>query len=164
MPRWYFTSPEPLLDAVGVLRALELAEDLTVGLAGDVGEHVEAAAVGHADRDLVEAGLGGALQDLVEQRDERLAALEAEALLADVLGLQERLERLGLVELAEDAQLLVVAGLLRTCARRCSWNQRALRRVLDVHVLDADRAAVRVAQHAEDVAQQHRGACRRSRR
>ena len=32
----------------------------------------------------------------------------------------------------------------------------ALLRVLDVHVLDADRAAVRVAQHAEDVAQQRR--------
>ena len=28
--------------------------------------------------------------------------------------------------------------------------------LLDVHVLDADRARVRVAQHAEDVAQRHR--------
>ncbi len=81
-----------------VLRALELAEDLAVGLARDVGEHVQAAAVRHADGDLVEAGLGGALQDLVEQGDGRLAALEAEPLLADVLGLQEGLERLGLVE------------------------------------------------------------------
>ncbi len=62
--------------------ALELAEDLRVALADDVGEHVEAAAVRHADRDLVEALLGRALQDAVEQRDERLAALEREALLA----------------------------------------------------------------------------------
>ena len=31
----------------------------------------------------------------------------------------------------------------------------ALFRVLDVHVLDADRAAIRVAQHAEDLAQPH---------
>ena len=36
-----------------------------------------------------------------------------------------------------------------------SWNQLALRRVLDVHVLDADRAAVRVAEDAEDVAELH---------
>ena len=36
-----------------------------------------------------------------------------------------------------------------------SWNHAALLGVLDVHVLDADRAAVRVAQHAEDVAQLH---------
>jgi hypothetical protein len=91
--------------------SLELAEDLAVGLAGDVGEHVEAAAVGHADR-APSRPARRALQDLVEQRDERLAALEREALLADVLGLQERLEGLGLVELVEDAQLLVVARLL----------------------------------------------------
>ena len=32
----------------------------------------------------------------------------------------------------------------------------ALLGILDVHVLDADRAAVRVAQHAEDLAQQRR--------
>ena len=89
--------------------------------------------------------------------DRRLAALEAEALLADVLGLQERLERLGLVELAEDAQLLVVAGLLCTWLLDVLLEPAPLRRVLDVHVLDADRAAVRVAQDAEDVAQQ-RGA------
>jgi len=34
----------------------------------------------------------------------------------------------------------------------------ALHRILDVHVLDADRAAVRVAQHAEDLAQERRAA------
>src|SRR5690606_41456817 len=38
----------------------------------------------------------------VEQRDERLAALEREPLLADELGLQEGLERLGVVEPAQD--------------------------------------------------------------
>jgi len=40
-------------------------------------------------------GLG---HDGVEQRDDGLAALEGEPLLADVLRLQERLERLGLVQ------------------------------------------------------------------
>ena len=62
--------------------ALELAEDLAVALADDVGQHVEPAAVGHPDGDLVEAGLGGRLADLVDQRDRGLAALEAEPLLA----------------------------------------------------------------------------------
>ena len=51
------------LDGLGVLLALELAEDLAVGLAGDVGEHVEAAAVRHADADLVHVVVGGAAQD-----------------------------------------------------------------------------------------------------
>ena len=124
------------LHGLRVLRALELAEDLAVGLAGDVGQHVEAAAVGHADRDLVEAGLGRALQDLVEQRDGRLAALEAEALLADVLRLQEGLEGLGLVQLAQDAQLLVVRRLLVLLLEPL-LEPEPLLGILDVHVLDA---------------------------
>ena len=48
------------LHRAGVLLALELAEDLAVGLARDVGEHVEATAVRHPDADLVEVVLGGA--------------------------------------------------------------------------------------------------------
>ena len=64
--------------ALGGLRvevALELLEDLPVGLADDVGEHVEPAAVRHAHHDLVEVSLGGLAQHHVEQRDQRLAAL-----------------------------------------------------------------------------------------
>src|SRR5690606_4572033 len=95
------------LHALRVEVALELREDLRVALAGDVGHHVETAAVGHADADLVEAVLRRLRQDRVEQRDERLAALEREALLPDELRLQERLERLGGVEAAQDAQLVL---------------------------------------------------------
>ena len=74
---------EVVLHVAGALRlarvdvALELAEDLAVALADDVGQHVEPAAVRHADDDLVEAGVGGLLADLVEEHDRRLAALEA---------------------------------------------------------------------------------------
>jgi len=82
-------------------------------------------------------------------------ALEAEALLTDVLGLQEGLERLSLIELAQDPHLLVVRGLL-VGLLQALLEPAALLRLLDVHVLDADRAAVGVAQHAEDLAQQHR--------
>ena len=83
----------------GVEVALELAEDLADRLADDVGQHVEPAAVRHADDDLVELVLGGLVQHGVQQRDDGLAALQREPLLPDVLGLQERLERLGRVEL-----------------------------------------------------------------
>ncbi len=95
---------------------------------------------------------GRGLEDAVEQRDDRLAALEGEPLLADVLGLQERLERLGGVEPAQDAQLLRAVG-LRVRALDPRLDPLALLGVLDVHVLDADGAAVGVAQDAEDVAQ-----------
>src|SRR5690606_14006096 len=97
---------------------------------------------------------GRALQDLIEQRDQRLAALEGEALLADELRLQERLECLGLVELAQHAQLLGVARLL-VLDFELLLEPTTLLRILDVHVLDAERAAIGVAQHAEDVAELH---------
>ena len=61
----------------------------------------------HADADLLEICFGGLLADLVQQRDRRLAALQGEPLLADELGLQERLEDLGLVELVQDPQVLL---------------------------------------------------------
>ena len=99
--------------------------------------------------------LGGVVDHRVEQRDERLAALQREALLADVLGLQERLERLGRVEPAQDAQLLLALRAWRAAARSAPGSSLRCFGVLDVHVLDADGAAVRVAQHAEDVAQLH---------
>ncbi len=140
------------LHALRVELALELLEDLAVALARDVGQHVEAAAVRHADADLVEPALGGARQDGVEQRDDRLAALEREPLLADVLGLQEGLERLGRVQLAQDAQLVLARG-AGVARLEPLLEPLALGGVGDVHVLDADGAAVRVAQQAEDVAQ-----------
>ena len=132
--------------------ALELVEDLAVGLAGDVGEHVEAAAVGHADDDLVEAVVGGGVEQAVQGHDEGLPALEAEALLAHVLGLQEGLEGLGLLQLGEDPTALLVGDVLPV-ALEALLPPGALGRVLDVHVLHAHGAAVGVAQHPEDLAQ-----------
>ena len=83
---------------VRVELAFELAEDLRVRLADDVGEHVEAAAVRHAHHDLLHAGVGRAVDQEVEHRDQRLGAFEAEALLAEELRVQEALERLGAVQ------------------------------------------------------------------
>ena len=50
------------------------------------------------------------VQDPVEQRDQRLAALEREALVADVLRVQEALEALGLDHLLEHALLLAASS------------------------------------------------------
>ena len=129
--------------------AFELTEDLCVPLAGDVGQDVEPAAVRHTDGDLVELGLRRGLEDLVEHGDRGLRALEGEALLAHVLGLQEGLERLGCVESFEDLHLLLArrrgVGPLHVLL-----DPVTLFRVLDVHVLHADGAAVRVTQNAEN--------------
>ena len=56
--------------------ALKLAEDLRVRLADDVGQHIEPAAVRHADDDLVEPVLGGLVDRGVHHRDDGLGALQ----------------------------------------------------------------------------------------
>jgi hypothetical protein len=50
--------------------------------------------VGHAHDDLLDAVARAFLDDLVEDGDDGLAALEREALLADVAGVEEFLEEL----------------------------------------------------------------------
>ena len=79
---------EVVLHVAGTVRlrrvqvALELAEDLRVRLADDVGQHVEPAAVRHADDDFVEGVFGGLVDHGVHHRDDGLGALEREPLLA----------------------------------------------------------------------------------
>lgn len=79
-------------------------------------------------------------------------SLESEPLLAEVLGRQELLQRLGGVETAEDVALVLDVD---PCALAFDLllDPTLLGGVLDVAVLDADRAAVGVAQHVQQVAQ-----------
>ncbi len=81
-------------------------------------------------------------------------AFEAESLGAHVLGRQELLEGLGRVQPLDDA-LLALLRHARLHAFDLGLDPPLLGEVLDVHVLDADRAAVRVAQHAEQIAELH---------
>ena len=112
------------LGAVGVDVALELLEELAVALAHDVDEHVEAAPVGHADDRLRLAGHGGLVEHGVEERDGRLAALETEALLADVLGVEELLERLGRVQAGSRIWRCSSGSSSVETPSTCSWIQR----------------------------------------
>src|SRR3954452_12370147 len=149
---------EVVLDVARAVRrtrvkvALELTEDLRVALADDVGENVQPAAVRHTDDNLIEVAARGGAQDPVQQRDDRLAALEREPLLADELRLEKRLERFRGVEPSEDVQLLlpVEVGMRPLDA---VLDPATLIGVLNVHVLDTDRAAVRVTQDAEGLTQ-----------
>ena len=147
------------LGGVGVDEALELPEQLVVALAHDVGEHVEATAVGHSHHRRVEAVVGRGGQDGVKDRDGRLCAFYAEALLADVLGGQELLERFGCVEAPQDVALLVGVDAAGD-ALDLLLDPALLSRVGNVHVLDAHRAAVGVAQHVEQAPELHPGPAR----
>ena len=77
--------------------------------------------MGHADHRRVEPVVGRPLEDRVEQRDGRLGALDAEALLADVLRAEELLERLGRVQPVEDVALLLGARADVSTPSTCSW-------------------------------------------
>lgn len=135
-------------------RVLELLEDLRAGLADDVGEDVQPSPVGHADDGLPGAQPCGAAQQGVEQDDRRLPALQRVPLLADVLGVQEGLERLGGAQPLQDVQALRAGGArLRTLD--APLYPQPLARVLDVHVLDPGGTAVRGAQRPDHLAQRH---------
>ena len=87
--------------------ALELAEDRLVRAAQVVGEHVQPAAVGHADDDLARALGGGELDHLVDHRDGHVQTLDRELLLAQVGLVHEALERVHLRQAAQEGLLLV---------------------------------------------------------
>ncbi len=123
--------------------ALELVEDGAVRLAHDLGEDVEAAAMGHAEHDLAHAEIAAALDDLLQRRHHQFAAVQAEALGAGVLHVDEALEALRLDELVED-RLLAHRGEVDALvgALDALLDPGLLRRIGNVHELDAERRAV----------------------
>src|SRR4051794_16879834 len=88
---------------------LELVEDSAVRLVHHLRQHVETAAVRHADDDFFDAERAAALDDLLQRRNHRLAAVETEALGAGELHVAELLEAVGFDELVEDRALALAA-------------------------------------------------------
>ena len=79
--------------------------------------------MGHAEHGGFHPGLGGLVHDRVQQGDGRLGPLQTEALLADVLGLQELLQGLGRAQPFEDPALLFGVTWMETPST-CSWIHR----------------------------------------
>jgi hypothetical protein len=105
--------------------ALEFLEQVAGLLAQGVDEHIEAAAMGHAD-DHVGDAIGAAMQDqFIEQGYEGIGPLEGKTLLAQVAGVQVALQALGGGEPFEDMTLLlrIEPGSPPAPSRRC-WIQR----------------------------------------
>ncbi len=97
------------LEVAQVIAALELREQRRGCLAEQIHQDVQPAAVGHADDDLLHPGGPAALNQIVQQRNERVAAFEREPLLADVFRVQVALEPLRRRQLPEDVALLLGA-------------------------------------------------------
>src|ERR1700745_1058566 len=114
-------------------------------------QHIEPAAVPHADADVLHAERAAALDDLLERRDHRLAAVEAEALGTGELDVAELLEAFRLDQLVEDRALALAreADLL-VGPLDALLDPGLLHRIGDVHELDAERLAVGAAQDRDD--------------
>ena len=141
---------------VGMDHALEAREDPLGRVADDVRQDVQPPAVGHADHDLVDAAGRRVLDQPIEQRNRRLAALDRVAALSQELRAEEALELFGRDELHEDA-LADVGGQGLGGGR--GGDVRAdpvfFFRARDVAVFGADLAAVHAAHERDDVAQGH---------
>ena len=83
-------------------RSFEAGEDALGRVADDVGHDVQAAPMGHAERELFDPAFGGALDQPVEQRDRRVAAFDRVAALSEELRPEKALEFLRRDELLED--------------------------------------------------------------
>ena len=108
----------------------------------------------HAEHDLLHAERAAALDDLLERRDHRLAAVEAEALGAGELDVAEFLEAFRLDQLVEDRALALAreADLL-VGPFDALLHPALLGAVGNVQELDAERLAIGALQDRDDLAQ-----------
>ncbi len=84
------TSPSPAIFVEG--RPRDFAEDHFIGLAENVGQHIQATAVGHADRHFIHAEFSALFDQGVHQWNQGIAAFIAETLDRGVFDLQEQLK------------------------------------------------------------------------
>ena len=143
------------LDRVGIGgAALEFMEQRAMRLAHHLRQHVEAAAMRHADHDFLDAEIAATLDDLLERRDQRFTAVEAEPLGAGEFEIAEFLETFGLDQLHQDGAAAFAGEtdfLVRTFD--ALLDPALLRRVGDVHELDAERLAVGALADRDDFPQ-----------
>src|SRR3954469_18191258 len=108
----------------------------------------------HADDDLFDTKGTAALDNLLQRRDHRLAAVEPEALGAGELQVAELLEAVGLDELVEDRALAFAGEVdLLVAAFDARLDPALLRGVRNVQEFDAERLAIGAAQDGDDLAQ-----------
>ena len=141
-------------DIVGIgAAARKFVEDDLVGLGHHVREDVQAAAMGHPVDDLARARLAAIFDDRFQSRDHRFPAIEAEALGPDIFLGEELLELLAPDHGGEDGALAFVGELDRLAGGfDAVLKEAALLHIGDVHVFEADIAAIDFAQPVVEIA------------
>ena len=145
--------------------SLELVEQVTRLLAEDVDQHVQPAAVRHADYRLDHAVGASTLQRFVQHRNQAVRAFEAEPLGSRILCVKILLEALGGRQpLQHDAFLGRVQRGIRARRFHAPAHPQLFGGIGDVHVLDPDRRAVGAFEGIQDVAQARRALVKEMRR
>src|ERR1700733_15965718 len=142
------------LDVVGCrLAGLEPVKDGALRLFHNLSQHIEPAAMRHADDDLAHPKRTTALDDLLHRRDHRLGAVETETLGPGELQVAEFLEAFRFDQLVEDGAL-ALAGKSDLLVRPLNalLNPALLRAVRDVQEFDAERLAIGPPQDGDDLA------------
>jgi hypothetical protein len=124
--------------------------------APQVDQHIEAAAVRHAQHHIGDTAGAGPLHQFVEQGHECIPAFQREAFLAGVLAVQIALEPLGRCQVAEqfNARLRgVLCGPVAVARLQSLLDPAALVGGRDVHVLARHRATVHPLEDSDDLAQ-----------
>ena len=133
---------------------LKLVEQLSGGFADDVHQHIQPAAMGHADDDFLNTLAAGLLDHLVHHRDQALATFQRKPLLPHVTGVQVTLQTLGRHQPVQQLHALLSAQIESSAlAFQPFLNPALLGGLVDVHVLGTNRADVHIAQETHDVAQ-----------
>src|ERR1700682_5363985 len=124
-----------------------------VRLAHHLRQHVEAAAMRHAQHDLLHAEIAAALDDLLQRRDQRLGAVEAKAFCSREFQVAEFLKAFGFDQLVEDrAPSLAGKTDFLVGTFDALLDPGLLRGIGDVHELDAERLAVGALANRDDFA------------
>ncbi len=121
----------------------------------DVAEHIQPPAVRHADDNVLDPVVDAAVDQSLHAGHQRLASLQAKALVVGVFGREEGLEAGAPDQAVEDAALLVDGVLERLGDLDPFAQPVALLAVGDVDEFDAVRAAVDLLARGDDFAQRH---------
>jgi hypothetical protein len=147
-----------VLDVAGALSVAwlepdpELGEHRPVGHAHRVYEHVEAAAVRHGDDHLAAAEPLGVLDQEVEQRNQRVPALDREPLLTQKPLVQELLEPLRRKQHHQGAHPLLAVELGAVAKRLHPLDEPVAALLLaHLHELDREAPTVGLAQHLDEL-------------
>ncbi len=150
------------LDAIRIV-SLELREEIGRVLAQDVDQHVEPTAMGHAQDKLLGPLSTATLDKLMEQRDQGIATLHGEALLAHIAGMEIFLDTLRRRQPLQDLFLARGAkARITPSALQALLEPALLLGIGNMHILRAYRARVHLLEQPHDLAQ--RQLCRREQR